>query len=181
MTEGELHYNKVARCLHWTIAALVIINLAIGLLHDFLPKGLPAMPVHKSIGLTVLALSAFRLFWRITHRPPPFPAQMPGWEKATAQMVHYILYALMFVMPMTGWIMSSAGDRPLNFFWLFDVPKFAVTKADPITGFSREAHEILGFTMAALVLGHIAAALRHHLLLRNNVLNRMLRDGKTAN
>ena len=175
MTDGELHYNSVARALHWTIAVLIILNLAIGLLHDGLPKGLPAMPIHKSIGLTVLALSAFRLVWRLTHTPPPMPTHMPGWEKATAHAVHWLLYALMFIMPVTGWIMSSANDRPLTFFWLFDVPKFAVAKGDAIAGLSHEGHEILGYLMTALVLGHIAAALRHHVLLKDNILNRMLR------
>jgi len=177
MTDGELHYNKVARALHWTIAVLIIVNLIIGLIHDYLPKGTPAIPIHKSIGLAVLALSAFRLIWRLTHTPPPLPAAMLGWEKFTAQSVHYILYALMFIMPLSGWIMSSAGDRPLNFFWLFDVPKFDVAKTDAITGLSRQAHTVLGYAMTALVVGHIAAALRHHFLLKDNVLNRMLRAG----
>jgi cytochrome b561 len=71
--------------------------------------------------------------------------------------------------------MSSAGDRPLNFFWLFDVPKFAVVKGDAIVGLSRTGHGLLGYVMTALVLGHIAAALRHHFVLKDGVLNRMLR------
>ena len=180
MTDGVLHYNRVACALHWTIAILIVANLLVGLFHDAM-KGWPVMPVHKSIGLTVLALSLFRLIWRITHPAPPLPNHMSRLEAGLAHGLHWLLYGFMIVMPLSGWIMSSAGDRPLNWFWMFDVPKFAVAKGDAITGLSRGAHTVLGYTMAVLVLGHIGAALRHHFILKDRILNRMLKSAPTLN
>lgn len=167
-------YTSVARALHWIMAVLIIVNLALGIAHDALPKDWAVMPVHKSLGLTVLALTLVRLAWRIGYRPPPLPAAMPGWEKAAAHATHFIFYAFMILVPLTGWIMTSAGTRPLNWFFLFDVPKFAVTKGDILVGLSGEGHEIMGFAWAALIIVHIAAALRHHIVLKDNVLRRML-------
>ncbi len=174
MTEAVLHYNRVARNLHWTIGILVILNIAIGILHDPLGeiyKG--TMGVHKSIGLTVLVLALFRLYWRITHPAPPLPAAMPGWEKAAAHATHWIFYALMIVLPMSGWIFSSAGPYPIPYFGLFEIPKLAVEKGSPIAGAAHEAHELLGYAWAGLLLIHIGAALRHHFLLKDDVLNRI--------
>jgi len=167
-------YNRVARLLHWTIALLVIANILIGIFHDGMGKLFPAMPIHKAIGITVLALTLVRIGWRLTHRPPPLPVEMPGWEKGAAHLTHFIFYALLLVMPITGWVMSSANARPLTWFWLFDIPKFGLGKEDAVVGISRNLHEPLGLLFGALVVIHIAAALRHHFLLRDGVLRRML-------
>lgn len=173
-TEPPLdRYTFVARALHWIMAVLIIANLILGIGHDALPKDWAIMPVHKSIGLTVLALTLVRLGWRLGHRPPLHPVAMPGWEKAAAHATHFLFYAFMLLVPLTGWIMTSAGTRPLNWFFLFDVPKFAVTKGDILVGVSGEGHEIMGFAWAALIILHIAAALRHHLVLKDDVLRRM--------
>ncbi|WP_313801157.1 cytochrome b [Sphingobium sp.] len=167
-------YNRVARALHWIMAILILFNLFLGFAHDALPSDWKVMPVHKSIGLTVLALTLLRILWRLIHRPPPLPAEMPAWEKAAAHVTHFAFYAFMLIMPLTGWIMSSAGNRPLNWFFLFDVPKFAVSKGDAIVGVSGGTHEVMGFVWAALILVHVAAALRHHFILKDRVLLRMV-------
>jgi cytochrome b561 len=99
---------------------------------------------------------------------------MAGWEKSLARVTHVLFYGLMLILPLSGWIMSSAGDWPLNWFGLVDIPKFHVTKQDPIVGIAGEGHEILGFLMLGLVILHIAAALRHHFVLKDRVLARML-------
>ncbi len=171
--ESRRHYSGVARALHWTIAVLIIANLVIGLFHDALGELFAAMPVHKAIGISVLALSAVRLGWRLTHPAPPLPADMPRWEKGAAHGTHALLYVLMFVMPLTGWFMSSAGPRPISWFGLFEIPKFAIEKGAPLATLSHDGHTILGYLMAALVVGHVAAALRHHFLLKDNVLRQM--------
>lgn len=167
-------YTHGAIAFHWVIALAVILNLFIGIGGDLLPKGGAAMPLHKSVGLTVLVLAIARLAWRLTHRPPPMVATAPAWERAAAAVAHWALYALTIVMPLTGWMMSSGGNppRPLNWFGLFPVPLLPVDKAT--SGFGHEAHEILGYAMLALVVLHIAAALRHHLILRDSTLARML-------
>ncbi|WP_416462385.1 cytochrome b [Sphingomonas sp. VDB2] len=167
-------YTSVARTLHWAIAILILLNLFFGFAHDALPKEWAVMPVHKSIGLTVLALTLVRIVWRLTHPAPPLPAAMPAWEKGAAHATHVLFYALMLILPLSGWIMSSAGTRPLNWFFLFDVPKFGVGKEDAIVGLSRRAHELLPWLWVALILLHVGAALRHHFMLKDDVLRRML-------
>jgi len=167
-------YSPVARALHWIMAILILFNLFLGFAHDALPREWKVMPVHKSIGLTVLALTVARILWRLTRRAPPLPAAMPAWEKGTARVTHFAFYAFMLIVPLSGWIMTSAGDRPLNWFFLFDVPKFAVAKGDAIVGISGEAHELLAFAWAALLILHVLAAVRHHVILKDGVLRRMI-------
>ena len=145
-------YTSVARALHWILAVPIIVNLVLGIGHDALPKDWAVMPVHKSIGLTVLALTLARLAWRVGHRPPSLPSAMPVWEKAAAHATHGVFYAFMILVPLTGWVMTSAGTRPLNWFFLFDVPKFAVGKEDAIVGLSRGAHELLPWLWVALII-----------------------------
>ena len=166
---GPGRYSTVAMWFHWTIAVLVIVNLTIGLLHD----AIGGMGLHKPIGLTVMALTAGRVVWRLLHRPPPLPAHTPAWERGAAHATHWALYALMIGMPITGWLMVSgaATRRPLTWFGLFDVPYLPVGKA--AGGIGHEAHELLGWLMLGLVALHIAAALRHWLVLRDGVFGRM--------
>lgn len=173
LNDGLVRYNSVARALHWTMAVLVILNLAGGLLHDALEDTINVMPLHKATGILILALTLVRIAWRLTHRPPPLPANVAGAERAGAQAAHAGLYALMLLMPLTGWIMSSAGKYPLSFYGLFDVPKFAVTREDAITGIAANGHGLLGWVLLALIVLHVGAALRHHFVLRDAVLRRM--------
>jgi len=163
-------YNSGARTFHAVIAVLIVVNLALGLLHESLPKNWNVIPLHKSIGLVVLVISIARLAFRFTWKTPAYATPLGRWEATTSRAMHWALYALMVIMPLTGWIFSSAGKYPLAFFpW----PRLAVTKADPIVGLSHESHEILGYAMAALVVGHVLAALRHHYMLKDGVLRRM--------
>lgn len=167
-----VRYTRVARALHWVMALLIIANLVGGLAHDAL--GDWVMPLHKSTGLLILLLALVRIGWRIGHPAPPYPATMAAWERLAAGATHLILYAMMLLIPLTGWIMASAGRWPLDFYGLFAVPKFAVSKGDAIVGISHEGHELLAYAMIALLVLHVAAALRHHFLLRDGVLRRML-------
>ena len=167
-------YHKGAIWFHWAIAVLVIVNILIGLFHESLLDGVKAaMPLHKSIGLLVLVLTLGRIGWRLTHRPPPLPAGVKDWEKNAAHVVHWAFYVLMFVLPLTGWMMVSHSTHPKPIIWfgLFQVPFLPVTH--DVAGVAHEGHEILGYLMAALVVLHVAAALRHHFVLRNPVLTRM--------
>lgn len=171
---GTERYIRVARLLHWVMAALLIGNLAGGLLHDALEDTINLIPLHKSIGLTVLALTIARIAWRFTWQHPPYPPAMPPWQIAAARAVQAAFYGLMLAMPLTGWVMASAGKYPLGWFGLFDVPKFAVAKDSALYLTSREGHEVLGWLFVALIAVHVAAALRHHFLLKDRVLERML-------
>lgn len=171
---GYARYSHVAIALHWTIALLVIANLAIGLLHDTLLKG--TIPLHKSIGILVLALSIVRLLWRLTHRPPPLPASVKGWEKGLAHLTHWLFYLLMILIPLSGWVFTSAGDkpRPLVFFGLFTVPALPVGPDKSIHDMVSERHEQLAYLMIGLICLHVAAVLKHRFFDRDLTVDRML-------
>ena len=166
-------YSTVAIWFHWTIALLVIVNLAVGILHDYIDTLKPWMAGHKAIGITILVLTVGRVAWRLAHRPPPLPPETRAWEKGVAHATHWTLYLLLIAMPLTGWLMVSGTDkrRPLDWFGVFDIPYLPVSKA--AGGFGHNAHGLLGWLMLALVVLHVAAALRHHLILRDSVLGRM--------
>ena len=138
-TERTARYSAVAMWFHWTIAVLVIVNLAIGLLHD----AIGGLAIHKAIGLTVLLLTAGRVAWRLLHRPPPLPAHTPAWERGAAHATHWALYLLMIAMPVSGWVMVSgaAQRRPLNWFGLFDLPYLPVGADAASRG--HDAHAVL--------------------------------------
>jgi len=175
MTMGAAdRYSRGAIAFHWTIAALVIVNLFLGLFHENLLEGMKVMPLHRAIGITILVLSVGRLGWRLTHRPPGLPPEMRGWERAAAKVAHVLLYALMVALPLTGWMMSSNPERPRPFDWfgLIQVPVLPIDKGAAMLG--RGLHGPLGYVMTALVVLHIAAALRHHWVLRDRVLARMV-------
>jgi Cytochrome B561 len=172
-TYASVRYSMVAIWLHWIIAILIIANIVIGIGHDPLGDMIPGvMNIHKSIGLTVLVLSVLALLWRLMNIPPPLPTTMSKRLKRAAAIMHRLLYALMIIMPLTGWIMSSAGPRPLNWFNLFDVPKFAVARGDAIVSIAG-THGLLGLIFGALVIGHIGAALWHQFVRRDNLIARM--------
>lgn len=172
-------YSRVAIWFHWTIALLVIANLALGLLHESLLSDLSgAMGLHKSIGLTVLVLTAGRVAWRLMHPAPPLPGHVSRVERGAAHLVHVILYALLIVLPLTGWMMVSGAKRyPLDWFGLFPVPYLPI--ASNLAGVGHEAHEVLGWLMLALVVLHVAAAVRHHLILRDGIVLRMMPARRT--
>jgi cytochrome b561 len=169
---GE-RYSSVAILFHWTIALLVIVNLIVGIGHERVPALRAWMPGHKAIGITVLALTLARLAWRLAHRPPALPASVPAGERRLAHAAHWTLYALMVLMPLSGWVMVSGpeGRRPLTWFGAFDIPYLPVGPA--ASDRAATAHGLLGWLMLALAVLHVAAALRHHLLLRDATLVRM--------
>ncbi len=165
-------YTRTAITLHWVIAALILFNLWLGLGHDSLPKEWAVMPTHKAVGITILFLTVVRIAWRLAHPAPPAPADIPEWQRAASRLSHFLLYAFLLIMPLTGWAMVSGSKRrPLEWFSAFEIPYLPVS--DAVSGFGHEAHELLGWGLIALLVVHVAAALRHHFLLRDNVLARM--------
>jgi len=175
----EGRYTAVARWLHWIIAILVIWNIASGIAHEGLPRDESAvvMDLHKSVGVTILALVLLRFLWRLGHKPPALPAGMTPWQARLAHITHWTLYALMVVLPITGWLFVSAGptmlQRPFQWFGLFDLPRSGLARTDPITGIAHISHVLLGFLMAALVLMHIAAVFWHQFGRKDDLIRRM--------
>ena len=172
--DGPSRYSRVAIALHWTIALLIIANLAIGLFHESVFKGF--IPLHKSIGMLVLLLSAIRLLWRFTHRPPPLPATVKRWERGVAHAVHWSFYALMVLIPLSGWVFTSASPKrhPLSFFGLFPLPPLPMAPNEAVSDMVAERHEQLAWIMITLLALHIGAALKHRLLDRDRTLDRMM-------
>ena len=182
LTSSERRYGLVAMTLHWLIALAIVSNFAIGLYMHELPKLKPSTielyQIHKSIGLTVLALSVLRLLWRLVNPVPPLPEGLPGWERFAARASHVLLYVLMIGIPLAGWIMVSVSPLEIPTFWFkqFQVPHL------PLGAFRGEEaeeameviHASLAYAMAGLFVLHILAALRHHLILKNDVLRRMI-------
>ncbi len=165
-------YSRGAILFHWVIAALVLVNLWIGIVGG-------SMSAHKAIGITVLALTIGRIGWRLGHAPPPLPPGTPSWERMAAKVSHILFYVLLLLVPLTGWAMASGAKRyPLDWFGLFPIPYLPISPSAAHLG--HELHEVVGFGMAGLVALHIAAALRHHFLLRDGVFLRMLPGGRAT-
>lgn len=167
-------YSRVAIAFHWTIALLIIGNAVGAIVSEGLdgPTRGAIMSIHKPTGITILFLSLARLGWRLGHGFPRFPDSTPAWDAAFARATHVAFYFLMIAVPLAGWIMVSPGDRPLTWFGLFDIPKLPVSKA---TGeAAHTAHVTLAFLTIVLVVLHVAGALKHHLVDKDDVLQRML-------
>jgi len=175
---GRSTYSRVSIWLHWTIGLAIIANIVLVLAHESVTATLGGtmMGWHKALGITVLALSLFRWAWRLGHRPPPLPTTVKRWEKGLAHALHWTFYLLIVLMPLTGWAMSSGATqrRPLTWFGLFDIPYLPVARGGSLAGVSHEFHEIAGYAMIALIVLHIAAAIKHQLVDRDNVVHRML-------
>lgn len=171
-------YTRVAIALHWLIAALIVVNLVIGLFHDSFSPALrgSSMGFHKTAGIVILLLSIARLGWRLTHRPPPLRSHHKRWEAWLAKVTHRLFYMLMIGVPLAGWLFVSAAavPRPTSFFGLFDFPRLPVPQTPAVSGFFHEAHEILAFGIIGLLVLHIAGALKHQFVDRDNELARMI-------
>ena len=160
-----LRYNNGAVALHWISAVLVLTQLYIGFTFGDLPRG----PVraewflwHKTVGATILLISILRLVWRLMHKPPPYPAELSRFERFAAVWNHRLFYVLLIVLPLTGLIAISEGAKG-------GMTKLALGLSMPtIPGISEavgeasgEVHEILVFAFIALLILHVAAALKH--------------------
>ncbi|MTV54076.1 cytochrome b [Pseudoduganella buxea] len=170
-------YTRTAMLLHWLIAILIVGAFTMGLvmtdIPGFTPTKLKYYSWHKWAGVTVLALAALRLLWRRANRPPPHPPGLPAWQAKAADATHVLLYVLMFAVPLSGYLYTTAAGVPVVYFGLFPIP--AAFSADPaLKELLKPVHYWLNMLMAAVVLLHVAAALKHHFVDRDDVLKRML-------
>ena len=168
-------YTVTAILLHWLMAALILGTFALGVyMHELplSPTKLQLYSWHKWAGVTAFLLALLRLLWRATHRPPQLPAAMPRWQQLAAHAGHAGLYVLMFAIPLTGWLMSSAKGFQTVYFGVLPLPDL-LAKNKELGDLLKEVHEALNFLMIAIVVGHVGAALKHHLIDRDDVLTRM--------
>jgi cytochrome b561 len=167
-------YTGVAMALHWLLGLMIVGAFAVGLTMADLPMSPTRLKLfnwHKWAGISILALSLLRLLWRLTHRPPAdLPA--PAWQNQAAHATHWALYALFFLVPLAGWAYSSAAGFPVVWFGVLPLPDF-VAKDKALADLLKDRHALLAWALALLVLLHIAAALKHHFIDRDGLLNRM--------
>jgi cytochrome b561 len=168
-------WGAAAQFFHWVMALAILGNGLFGLLMDLAHSPMQKinwLALHKSIGLTVLALFLLRLAWRMAdRRPPEEPA--PRWQQFTAHAVHGLLYVLIAAIPLSGWWFNSVSGKPLQWFKLFNLPALA-QKNDDIRHFAHGVHEYLFWFLLLVLVAHVGAALKHHVFDRDNVLRRML-------
>jgi cytochrome b561 len=165
-----------AKLLHWLMAALILAQIALGLMAAswrVSPAKLELFFWHKSTGMLILALVALRLLWRLANPTPLLPPGMAAWERAAARLSHLLLYALMIALPVTGWIVNSASNVPFRIFWLIPLPAI-VPPDEPTADLVAWVHGGLAALLALVLVAHTGAALRHHFVKRDAVLERML-------
>jgi cytochrome b561 len=168
-------YTRPAVALHWIVAALVIIAIALGwTMTDmvFSPLKLRLFNWHKWVGITVLALMFVRILWRLWH-PPPAPLPMPAWQRLSAQVLHGVLYLMLLVQPLTGWIYSNASGIPVVYLGLIPLPNL-VGKNKALDDVVKEIHGTGGWVLAVIIGLHVLAAIKHHFVDRDDTLRRML-------
>ena len=189
-------YNKVSIVLHWVTGLALLMMIALGFWMSDLPKELPksatmdlfnlglytmTLPepitprafyfnLHKSIGVTLLVLIGFRVFWRLTHVAPAFPATMQKWEKRLAEGVHQFLYLLMVALPVTGVLMATYSKYGI--LW-FGVPLVAGLDNAGLRDVFKESHEVIATLLLVLIGLHVAAAIKHKLVDKDDIMKRM--------
>jgi cytochrome b561 len=173
---GSDRFGTLAKVLHWATFLLLLGSFGIGLTMVDLPlspRKLQVYSWHKWVGVTVFLIAILRLGWRYVSPPPPFPASMPRWQIVAARMSHAGLYGLLLVMPVSGWLMSSALGLKTVYLGLVPLPDLLAP--DRALGQALiYVHNAFGAMLATLIGIHVAAALYHHFVLRDDIARRML-------
>jgi cytochrome b561 len=176
---GNTHqrWGSVSIGLHWTIAALILlVQVPAGLTMEAVGRG-PLQDVlytvHKTNGLLIFTLAVIRLAWRAGQPVPALPADLPAWRRVSARLSHGLLYLLLFLMPLSGFLYTALGGFPVPLFGLYDLARL-VPENKPLAELFKGIHLSLQYVLYAAVALHVAAALQHHLVRRDGVLRRML-------
>ncbi|MFW5927126.1 MAG: cytochrome b [Wenzhouxiangella sp.] len=176
LTNTERSYGLVSQSFHWLVVALIGFQYVwawrIGETEGLRAR-LELVTQHKTIGMAVLVLAASRLLWRLLNRPPPLPGHMQPWERLAAKAGHWLLYALIFAQPLSGWLYSSAAGYGEYWWGPIEIPS-PVSSSEDLEALFAGTHEFLGVALLVVAGVHALAALRHHFLLRDDVLKRML-------
>ncbi|MEZ5691498.1 MAG: cytochrome b [Rickettsiales bacterium] len=169
-------YGVIAKSFHWLMAVFIIILLAVGLIMadmENTPDKFKLIGLHKSFGILVLLLAILRLGWKVLDVSPSLPDGMEKFVKLAAKVGHVLLYILMFTMPISGWLMSSAAGFPVSVFGLFVMPDL-IGKDKEFAHYLHEIHELLAWALIGLIVVHVLAALFHHFYYKDDILRRML-------
>ena len=169
-------YGRIAKIFHWLTALLIFGMLPLGFYMVWLAPGplkFDLYQLHKSIGMTILLLVILRIGWKLSNPKPKPPETLKKWELVLSRLVHGVLYLTLFFMPLTGWLLTSASEFPNKYFGLFDIPDL-VGKDEGLYEAMSEAHEVIAFIILGAVFLHIAGALKHYFVDRDQTLQRML-------
>ena len=173
-------YGGVAISLHWLLALAIVASFSVGVYMHDLPFSIERIKLfnyHKWAGVTILVLSLLRLLWRLTHRPPPLsPRQLavtPAWQQRAAKVSHGLMYGLFFAVPLLGWAYSSSAGLPIVWFGVLPLPDFVPVNRDLANALIKPLHAYAAFTLAGVVLLHVAAAFKHQFIDRDRLMSRM--------
>jgi len=171
----RLHYGTTAKVLHWTIVMFLLTQYPIGWLMPDIHRGMQpgaGMTFHVSIGLTILTLTVLRFAWRLTHPVAP-ESSLPAWQRLTSEVVHWMLYVMVLLTTVSGWLFASFRGWSISFFYLLPFPM--LSSDNPVAGKAIDGlHQVAEWSLLALVVVHVAAALVHVFFYRDRVMHRML-------
>jgi cytochrome b561 len=178
LMNNRLHYETTAKVLHWLIVGLLVVQFPIGWLMPDVHRGPPGAPMtfHISFGLLILLLISLRLVWRLTHPVAP-ESSLPGWQRISSELVHWLLYILVLATTISGWIFASFRGWSVSFFYLFPLPMLGSANPEGIKAIDG-LHQSAEWTLLVLIGFHIAAALAHIFIYRDRVMQRMLPDSE---
>ena len=176
LRDSNNRYGLVTITNHWVTALIMIGMVILGLYMADLPKGPDKgnlIDIHKSFGVLVLMLGVLRLSWRLLNPMPEAVGNAAPWLRKIARLLHKLLMALILLLPLSGWLMSSAGGHPVSFFGQSTLPSLAAENKS-VGDLVRDLHELLAWTLVTLLVLHAGAALKHHFVARDITLRRML-------
>ena len=179
-------YTSTAKLLHWLVASLVVVQFVLANLGeraedaDNLVRELALFANHRSVGITILTLIIIRLLWRWRNPAPRLPETVPRWQVTASRISHYSLYGILLAMPVSGWLMSSAGEDSVTWFNLVQLPDFVAPNHD-VHEFFEGVHKLLAKLLFVIASLHIFAALKHGFFDKDGVLQRMLPASETSN
>jgi cytochrome b561 len=184
LVNNSRRWGAIAQTFHWLIAALIVVQFTLALLAEnagAMKRENPAAVIeqlallarHKSVGITILMLAILRLSWRAVSAVPQLPHRTPRWQVRLAHASHTLMYVLLFALPITGWMMSSATNYPVSWFGLATLPDLVSPNHD-LHETLETVHHFLAWSLFSIAVVHIAAALEHHFIARDEVLKRML-------
>lgn len=168
-------FGIISILLHWVMAILLIGLVCLGLYMTSIPISAEKLKLygwHKEYGILVLMLVIVRITWRLSNMNPSL-ASLASWERKAARAVHWAFYGFMFALPMTGWLITSAAGLPVSFFGLFLLPNL-ISSSDELRNLFEQIHEWLAYGLIATFCLHVAAALKHHFINKDDILKRML-------
>lgn len=176
MAEPRNRYSTVSLILHWTIALAVVAQVLLIMAHEATegPLSREFVQTHKAVGLTILVLTLVRIGWRLANPLIALPVEMPKWERVLARTTQVSFYVVLLAMPLSGWLASSAGGREINWFGLFQWPLLPIGGGREAAGRFMDVHEVVAYLLFLLIFLHIAGALKHQFINRDNVLHRMI-------